>query len=290
MMRSLLDWRHDKYGLKTVFHSVMGFVILLAGGMLSSLPVDYFYRITKLEPSLLTSIIRPALEIAVLSLLVCLYIRKVLKSSLREFRVCKPKSIILWSICAIALPLAVSGFFILLAPGEFLTSDLAASRKTMIILRAVLRSCLVAGITEELLFRGLIMHIMEVKWGKAIAVIVPSVLFGLVHILNIDSRNVADILLLILAGTAVGIMFSLIAVQGGSIWASAIVHGIWNLIIIGGILQISADPLPAIFTYQLTPVSVFLTGGAFGIEASLPAITSYGLVICLAYGMMKKRR
>lgn len=41
-------------------------------------------------------------------------------------------------------------------------------------------------------------------------------------------------LLVALAGTLSGIMFSLIAVKSGSVWNSGIVHAIWNIIIVGG--------------------------------------------------------
>jgi len=288
MMKNLSDFQHDRYGLKAIFHAIMGVVILIAGNILASLPVDLFYMITKSEASAIGIIVRPALTIGVLSLLVFLHIRKVLKLPLKEFRIRRPKNIIIWSVCSFLLPLIVSAFFIFLTPGNFSSSDHEASEIIRIVLRALFSSCMVAGITEELVFRGLIMHVLEIRWGKAVAVIIPSVLFGLLHIMNMDSPNIADILILVVAGTAVGVMFSLIAIQSGSIWASAVVHGIWNLVIIGRILEISPEPTSAIFSYQLTSESKFLTGGAFGIEASLPAIAGYGLVIILALLLMRR--
>ena len=41
-----------------------------------------------------------------------------------------------------------------------------------------------APITEELLFRGVMLHRFAVKWGLGPAIVVSSVLFGLVHQLN----------------------------------------------------------------------------------------------------------
>lgn len=286
VMKNLLDLQDDKYGLKAIFHAVMGVVIFIAGNILASLPVDLLYSITKLEVSASTVIIRPVLTICLLSLLVFLYIGKVLKRPLREFRICRPKNIIIWSICSFLLPAIVSAFYVFLIPGNFSSSDYEASEIIMIVLRAVFNSCLVAGITEELVFRGLIMHVLEIRWGKAVAVVIPSVLFGMMHIRNMDSPNITDILILVIAGTAVGIMFSLITIQSRSIWPSAMVHGIWNLIIIGRILEISAEPSAAIFSYQITAESSLLTGGAFGIEASLPAIIAYAIVIILALFLM----
>lgn len=281
-MNKLWDLKNDKYGLKAIINTFMGVLLLIVGSILASLPVDLFYALTKFEVSPIVVIIRPGLEIVVVSLLVCMYISKVLKLPLQEFRICKPKYIIIWSICSFVLPLIVSAFFIFLTPGTFSSSNFERSKYIIMILRALFSSCLVAGITEELVFRGIIMQVLEIKWGKRVAVIIPSVLFGLLHILNMDSPNLADILILVIAGTAVGIMFSLIAIQSKSIWASALVHGIWNFIIIGRVLEISAAPSSAIFSYKLSSKSRFLTGGEFGIEASLPAIIAYCLVIILA--------
>jgi membrane protease YdiL (CAAX protease family) len=290
MIKKLVDLEHDKFGLKAVFHALMGIVILLAGNMAAELPVELFRFITKTEPLLLTLLIRPLLRIAVLLLLICLYILKVLKLPLGDFRICGPRGIALWLLCAIVLPSAVSAFFIVLTPGVFAVSNLSTPEIVRIVLRAVFGICLAAGITEELLFRGLIMGLLEKRWNKAIAIIVPSVLFGLLHIANMQAPGIVDIGTLVIAGTAVGVMFSLIALHSNSIWASAVVHGIWNLVIIGGILEISGMPSSAIYTYRLTTNATLITGGAFGIEASLPAAIGYGLVIVLALTLLKKQQ
>lgn len=47
---------------------------------------------------------------------------------------------------------------------------------------------------------------------------VPSVLFGLVHVIGMDF-SLGSCLLVILAGTMVGIMFSLIEIESGSVIA-----------------------------------------------------------------------
>jgi membrane protease YdiL (CAAX protease family) len=296
MIKKLIDLEHDKFGLKTVFHVLMGIVILVAGNIAAELPAELFHFITKTEPLLITVVIRPLLRIAVLLLLTCLYILKVLKLPLGDFRIRRPRGIAVWLLCAIALPSAVSAFFIVLTPGVFTVSNPSTPEIVRILLWAVFSLCLTAGITEELLFRGLIMGLLEKRWNKAIAIIVPSVLFGLLHISNMKAPSIVDIGTLVIAGTAVGVMFSLIALHSNSIWASAVVHGIWNLVIIGGILEISGKPssvytsMPAIYTYTLTTNSTLITGGAFGIEASLPAIIGYGLVIVLALALLKKQQ
>ena len=43
-----------------------------------------------------------------------------------------------------------------------------------------------AGFVEEMVFRGVILNLLRKKWNRKVAVIVPSVLFGMVHILGMD--------------------------------------------------------------------------------------------------------
>jgi len=291
MMKSLTNLESDRFGLKTIFHVIMGVVILLVGNLLASLSFDLIYLIAKTETPFSPLIIagQSVLTIAITLLLTSLYIVKILKMPLNDFRICRPKSIAVWILCAMALPLAVSGFYIFLIPGTFAVSELSSEQAALRIMNAILGSCLAAGITEELIFRGFIMRLLEVRWNKHIAIIVPSVLFGILHIFNMQNPNIVDILILLAAGTSVGIMFSMIAYQSGSIWPGAVVHGIWNLIIIGGILEISTEPGRSIFTYTVKSNSTLLTGGAFGIESSLPAITGYGIVIILAWILHRRK-
>ena len=104
---------------------------------------------------------------------------------------------------------------------------------------------------------------IKAKW-IIVAVLIPSVLFGLVHIIGMDFSIISSLLVLI-AGTMVGIMFSMVAIESGSVWNSGIVHSLWNILIIGGGLSISekADEY-SVMTYVLDSKVFVFTGGEFG--------------------------
>ena len=125
------------------------------------------------------------------------------------------------------------------------------------------------------------MSAIEKRYNKKVAIIVPSVLFGFVHIIGMGF-NVLSCALVVLAGTMVGIMFSLIASETKSIWNSAIVHALWNIITSGGILRIGIEfDAYSLFSYVLDSKSFLLTGGEFGMESSIIAVMGYGLVCLL---------
>jgi membrane protease YdiL (CAAX protease family) len=288
-MGKISNLQHDKFGLKTIFHVVMGLIMFILVGVLATSSVNLLRGMGVAEPSILFSVVRPTVVIALLLLVVCWYIRKVLKRPLSEFRIRKPKHVALWGACALILPLAVAAFYMFLTPGNFASSDAGVWESSLTILYVFFGTFLTAGIIEEAIFRGLIMRVLEMRWGKVIAVIVPSVVFALMHIGNAANMGAIDIALLIVAGTAVGSMFSLIAMQSGSIWASALVHGAWNMILGGKILSIATQPESSIFSYKLTSDANLLTGGAFGIDAALPSIVAYGCVILLALYLLRKK-
>lgn len=268
----------------TILHVLAGLAIFIAVQTLASL--------VYLVPSQpLAHVLFAFVNIALLLGALQLYGRKVMGVSLQESRVQRPRSVLVWIIPAIALPLIVSAVYLLLVPGQFSYGDLSSTNVISGIFYAVFVVGVSAGVSEELLFRGFIMSALERQWGKPVAVLMPSILFGLLHVTSMQQSNFLDFAMLLIAGTLVGVMFSLIALQSNSIWPGALVHGLWNLVIIGGILDIGTLPSgSSLFTYMLYPDFTLITGGAFGIEAGLPAILMYAAMALLAFFLYKRQR
>lgn len=78
-------------------------------------------------------------------------------------------------------------------------------------------TAVVPAICEEFLFRGAIMHSL-LKFGKAPAIIISAVLFGLMHM------NASQFLY----ATAAGILLGWIACETGSIYCGILVHFVQN--------------------------------------------------------------
>ncbi|HIW42174.1 MAG TPA: CPBP family intramembrane metalloprotease [Candidatus Mediterraneibacter vanvlietii] len=147
-----------------------------------------------------------------------------------------------------------------------------------------------AGITEELVFRGVIMGCLEQRTNKYVAVLVPSVLFGMLHLIGND-LDIISAVQVVAAGSVVGILFSLITYENGSIWNSAVVHAVWNMVFVSGVLHIgsSADS-SSICSFVLENKSFLISGGDFGIEASVISVMVYLSFCVIAWRCWKKRR
>lgn len=139
-------------------------------------------------------------------------------------------------------------------------------------------------------FRGIIMTALEKRWNKGIAVLVPSVIFALSHVIGAD-LDLPSILHLLIAGSLTGILFSLVTMESRSIWNSTLMHAVWNILLVGGIFYIGTEKSDLyIFNYVLDSRDFLVTGGDFGVEASVFAVIGYGIFILAAVLMMRGRK
>lgn len=233
--------------------------------------------------NVLASIMYPLLATLGLSFLCekCMY------EELDDYRITGFRFRGVWAITAVIMPAAVSGAFLMM-PGEWSRTLLDSAHVWDIITGGILFYGFAAGIVEEMVFRGVIMGTVENQWGIRSAIIVPSIVFGAVHIVGSGLGFLGSLQVLI-AGSVVGILFSLITYESGTIWCSAVVHGIWNIVIIGGILHIgTSSESDAIFNYVLDVKSSIITGGGFGIEASVVSIAAYLCFAILAARLVRK--
>lgn len=272
--------------LKVLKHIIIYLLLFLAGDFLNSLCFDLVFSIVKVPIRELYSILRMAGNLFITYLLFWFYTTKVLHQNMKDFRI--TFAIRSWGILfAIFLPIFVVVIFCLI--GNIVVSEISFG-KTFFILIVALFMAVKAGILEEMLFRGYIMRLLEDKWNKYVAVLLPSFLFSLLHIPSMETFSIGSMMLLVISGTLVGIMFSVITYKGDSISNSALLHAVWNFLIITDILHITTakgaygTPIVAI---MIPSDNILLTGGGFGIEASIVAIIGYS-IICYFVLFQKK--
>lgn len=239
-------------------------------------------------PAFIANMVAGILYIIIAYFLLKLLCKKILKGDMSEYNIPAFKIEVKWVIVAILLPLTITAFYILFVPGSFEQNVLDTTSKLNLLSAGIFFTGFGAGIVEEMVFRGILMGAIEKRFNKAVAIIVPSVLFGFVHILGMGF-NLLSCALVLVAGTLVGVMFSLIASATKSIWNSAIVHAIWNIVIIGGILWTGTEfDSYSLYSYVLDSKLFLLTGGEFGIESSIVAVVGYVVVCAIAWLGSKK--
>jgi membrane protease YdiL (CAAX protease family) len=178
-----------------------------------------------------------------------------------------------WGLGAFLMLLVI----VALAVAGGLAIELSPSWPSMAFVASVL-SWTFISFNEELAFRGYIMQRLDQAWGTAAAVVVSSLVFGLVHIFN-PHVSLFAIVNICLAG----VLFACGYLVTHSLWLPIGLHIGWNLAeihILG--LPGSGISEPSIFR-TVTHGPDFVTGGAFGPEGGILGFTAslLGIVILL---------
>lgn len=273
---------------KTVKHIVVYFLLFLAGDLFSGLAFDLLFLFVELPIRGLYYFPRALGCLVLTYILFWLYTTKVLHLKMRDFGI--SFSIKKWGIIlAIFLPAFVVIGFLFIGEVTVNVNGLALD-KIVIIIAYSLVMALRAGILEEILFRGYIMKLLESRWNQYAAILLPSVLFSLSHIPSMETISVASVVLLIISGALVGVMFSLVAYKGKSVSNSIVIHSVWNFVMVTDILNITTEHDAyggSIFSIIIPSDQILLTGGGFGVEASIVAIIGY-LLVCCAVAFFEK--
>lgn len=220
---------------------------------------------------------------------VVLLCNNLLKISLSICKVTKFQVKLIWCIAAFIMPVLVSVVLILM-PGHWENISMNRLNIYAVITESIFLFGLAGGIVEEMIFRGVIMSALEYRYNKKIAIFAPSILFASLHIIGRE-LDFFSIIQLMVAGSIVGILFSLITYETGNIWSSALVHCIWNIMIGSGILSIGVTPNEtSIFNYVLDTKISFISGGDFGVEVSIVSILVYLLFAGLAVALIRRKQ
>ncbi|PSJ37660.1 CPBP family intramembrane glutamic endopeptidase [Allosphingosinicella deserti] len=137
-----------------------------------------------------------------------------------------------------------------------------------------------AGVVEELAVRAIMLRLLWRAFGPVPAFLVSAAAFGAGHVGNPESSLFAALCIMLEAGLMLGAFY----VLTGRLWMSIGVHAAWNFTqgYVFGAAVSGSDLGPALARSTARPgLPEWLTGGAFGPEASLPA-----LIICTAVGLL----
>jgi len=134
------------------------------------------------------------------------------------------------------------------------------------------------GFYEELFFRGGVFRLAERWFGTWIALLISGLVFGFVHMGN-EGSTVQG---LISISTWAGLLLAATYILTRRLWLGIGLHAAWNYTqgsVFSGI--VSGNGQAAGLTNSTIEGPEWLTGGAFGVEASVVA-----LVVCTTAGVI----
>jgi membrane protease YdiL (CAAX protease family) len=143
-----------------------------------------------------------------------------------------------------------------------------------------LAAALAAGFFEEVLARGIVFRILEQWLGTWLALASSALLFGFAHAFNPGATPYSSLAITVEAGLLLGCAF----MWTRRLWLPIGIHAAWNFTQ-GGIfgVAVSGNESQGLLQGELQGPP-WLTGGAFGAEASVFALvfcTAAAIVLCV---------
>ena len=148
----------------------------------------------------------------------------------------------------------------------------------VMVMLPALAMALSSGVLEELMYRGGLFRIVEESLGSWIALAVSALVFGISHYAPMEGALWGSVAITIEAGLLLAAAYMLTR----RLWISIGLHMAWNFAqsgVFSGIVSGSFNQ-PGLFKSTLEG-SDWLTGGAFGMEASVVAVG-----VCTAAGLL----
>ncbi|AMY05873.1 CPBP family intramembrane metalloprotease [Staphylococcus condimenti] len=198
---------------------------------------------------------------------------KIYKRNLAYFRITRFKFIKVCVILGLLLPVTVISFYLIFVPGHWIVTSLKSHQEySEMMIEIIFLGGIVAPMVEEMMFRGFLLKYIEEKTNIYVALSLTSVLFGAIHLVNGKLTGVS-LIMLVAAGTSVGLMYGLAAYKFNTVWASIPLHMFWNMSSIITVTDHNMDY--GVFQYIIKPNNPFITGGAYGMDASGISIIGY---------------
>lgn len=215
------------------------------------------------------------------------YIEKVMNLKLLDLRVEFKRPDLFWVIVSLLIPISIVIFYYSTGKVDAIIGKSDLHNTLYFFVYLIFVGGLSAGILEEIFFRGILLGYIEKKFGLIYAIIIPSLLFGIPHLININTFSVQIIIQVVVFITLYGIIFSLMIIHTNNIWNNISLHISWN--IITGIIINQGETIDSNFVLQLKSKSYFWDGGEYGIDVSIIGLLGILLVGILVFVQKKNK-
>lgn len=137
----------------------------------------------------------------------------------------------------LTLALLFAGISNGLQSGLDLSAVVASGFVTKVILLVVF-----VGIFEETLFRGIVLHGFERRFGGVVALFASCVLFGSMHYVNwVEGQSFSFTNQQVIHAGLGGLLYGAIALRARSIWPGVFLHALWDFtVMVNGAMGVDA--------------------------------------------------
>ena len=211
--------------IKCTFHIAIAFILIQ---LTYEFSIAFAYGICEKNPYVRILYV----TFAILSLLtmIYLYTKYIIRIQMQDLFLGMPLPKKKWCITAVLMPVLICLFYIFFTKGTFEKGNLTYKEIIDVVTISILSSGIKAAVTEEIVFRGMILRLLQNTFGKKCAVFVSSFLFAVYHFDGIDTSDIKKVIMMIISVEIAGIALALVTEQTGSIWSSVMIHCLYNIL------------------------------------------------------------
>lgn len=169
--------------------------------------------------------------------------------------------------------------YIFLVNGQFVINNLSPIQTFNTFAQTFFFIGLGASITEEFVFRGVAMGLVEKKWGVKAAIAMPNLIWSVLHIISSDLSDLTGTFIRVASTTYVGIIFSIVTIKTNTIWNAVFLHSIWNYASTGIIFISTKGKEESPLNFIIESDNPLITGGAFGMDGSVISMVGFSLLL-----------
>ncbi len=182
-------------------------------------------------------------------------------------------------LSGIGLVSFVAVTYLFLVEGEFVVNHLSPLQSFNTFAQTFFFIGLGASITEEFVFRGVAMGLVEKKWGVKAAILLPNLIWSVLHIISSDFSDLTGTFIRVASITYVGIIFSIITIKTNTIWNAVFLHSIWNYASTGILFISTKGKEESPLNFIIASDNPLITGGAFGMDGSVISMLGFSLLL-----------
>ena len=149
----------------------------------------------------------------------------------------------------------------------------------------------IQSLAEEILSRGFLLPSLAKKTSLPVAILVSSTAFALPHLASVVEAEGAFAVIGVANLYLVSLVFSMLFLLRSNIYIVAGLHCVWNFILYGvmGLAVSGSEANPdALMAFDVTGENL-LSGGIYGLEASIVTTAVLGMVCVILVTLYRKR-
>ena len=254
---------------------------ILAAGVNPNAMLEAFFRLYEQLPPAMTALII-ALS-GLLGVAAILYCRRFERRSVKSMGLTGPHALPSWLLGALLGALSFSAVAgMASAFGGISISGLRPLEGLLPTVALLFVAFVLESFGEELLVRGYLMVSLSVRQRLAASVALSSIVFGMLEVSNIGLQPLAYINVVLL-----GVVLALLVLLSGNLWSACGYHALWDFFrsCVFGLSDAEAEAEESLLQVSVTGHSSLLTGGYYGLTASLSAtfvlLASIGILVFL---------